>query len=236
MPQPPSEPPAAGPRAATMNPPCARCGKVVYPTEKVTCLDKYWHKGCFHCEVCRMALNMNNYKGYDKKPYCNAHYPKQSFTTVADTPENLRLKQQSELQSQVKYKRDFEESKGRGFSIVTDTPELQRLKRTQEQISNVGASPPCCRDPLPQAGAGVGAVRLAGRVSPSHPRRPHRGSQQPARGVGRRVKSTCRCVAFAVESSGGSVSGGPVLNGSQPWTFSRKETIKLRSQSLVCCG
>ncbi|CAI7935232.1 Hypothetical predicted protein, partial [Podarcis lilfordi] len=64
------------------------------------------------------------------------HYPKQSFTTVADTPENLRLKQQSELQSQVKYKRDFEESKGRGFSIVTDTPELQRLKRTQEQISN----------------------------------------------------------------------------------------------------
>nr|XP_051677402.1 LIM zinc-binding domain-containing Nebulette isoform X2 [Oryctolagus cuniculus] len=119
-----------------MNPQCARCGKVVYPTEKVTCLDKYWHKGCFHCEVCKMALNMNNYKGYEKKPYCNAHYPKQSFTTVADTPENLRLKQQSELQSQVKYKRDFEESKGRGFSIVTDTPELQRLKRTQEQISN----------------------------------------------------------------------------------------------------
>ncbi|XP_072268853.1 LIM zinc-binding domain-containing Nebulette isoform X4 [Pyxicephalus adspersus] len=84
-----------------------------------------------------MTLNMNNYKGYDKKPYCNAHYPKQSFTTVADTPENLRLKQQSELQSQVKYKRDFEESKGRGFSIVTDTPELQRLKKTQEQISNI---------------------------------------------------------------------------------------------------
>uniref|UniRef100_A0A8C0LRV5 LIM zinc-binding domain-containing protein n=1 Tax=Canis lupus dingo TaxID=286419 RepID=A0A8C0LRV5_CANLU len=86
-----------------MNPQCARCGKVVYPTEKVNCLDKYWHKGCFHCEVCKMALNMNNYKGYEKKPYCNAHYPKQSFTTVADTPENLRLKQQSELQSQVTF-------------------------------------------------------------------------------------------------------------------------------------
>uniref|UniRef100_A0A8C3TT42 Nebulette n=1 Tax=Catharus ustulatus TaxID=91951 RepID=A0A8C3TT42_CATUS len=131
----PPEPPPQ--RSRRMNPQCARCGKVVYPTEKVNCLDKYWHKGCFHCEVCKMALNMNNYKGYEKKPYCNAHYPKQSFTTVADTPENLRLKQQSELQSQVKYKRDFEESKGRGFSIVTDTPELQRLKRTQEQISNV---------------------------------------------------------------------------------------------------
>ncbi|XP_066580698.1 nebulette isoform X10 [Amia ocellicauda] len=119
-----------------MNPPCARCGKIVYPTEKVNCLDKYWHKGCFHCEVCKMTLNMKNYKGYEKKPYCNAHYPKQSFTIVADTPENLRLKQQSELQSQVKYKKDFEESKGRGFSIVSDTPELQRLRRTQEQISN----------------------------------------------------------------------------------------------------
>uniref|UniRef100_A0A8C5MT61 LIM zinc-binding domain-containing Nebulette n=1 Tax=Leptobrachium leishanense TaxID=445787 RepID=A0A8C5MT61_9ANUR len=167
-----------------MNPHCARCGRVVYPTEKVNCLDKlcysynhsqkaqrlqgrsseqnkrvwncgsgcsrhgvpsnseaglilYWHKGCFHCETCKMTLNMNNYKGYDKKPYCNAHYPKQTFTTVADTPENIRLKQQSELQSQVKYKKDFEDSKGRGFSIVTDTPELQRLKKTQEQISNI---------------------------------------------------------------------------------------------------
>ncbi|XP_028820808.1 LIM zinc-binding domain-containing Nebulette isoform X12 [Denticeps clupeoides] len=120
-----------------MNPPCARCGKIVYPTEKVSCLDKNWHKGCFHCEVCKMTLNMKNYKGYDKKPYCNAHYPKTSFTIVADTPENLRLKQQSELQSQVKYKKDFEESKGRGFSIVSDTPEMQRLRRTQDQISNI---------------------------------------------------------------------------------------------------
>ncbi|XP_032871302.1 nebulette isoform X3 [Amblyraja radiata] len=120
-----------------MNPQCARCGKIVYPTEKVNCLDKYWHRACFHCEICRMTLNMKTYKGYEKKPYCNAHYPKQQFTIVTDTPENLRLKQQSELQSQAKYKEDFEKNRGRGFSIVTDTPELQRLKRTQEQISNI---------------------------------------------------------------------------------------------------
>lgn len=31
-----------------------------------------------------------------------SHYPKTSFTIVTDTPENLRLKQQSELQSQVR--------------------------------------------------------------------------------------------------------------------------------------
>ncbi|XP_066512319.1 LIM zinc-binding domain-containing Nebulette-like [Hoplias malabaricus] len=120
-----------------MNPHCARCGKIVYATEKVNCLDKYWHKGCFHCEVCKMTLNMNNYKGYEKKPYCNSHYPKQTFTIVADTPENLRLRQQSELQSQVKYRKDFEDSKGRGLRFLVDTPEVQRLKKAQDQISNV---------------------------------------------------------------------------------------------------
>ncbi|NWY89813.1 LASP1 protein, partial [Loxia curvirostra] len=98
---------------------------------------QFWHKSCFHCETCKMTLNMKNYKGYEKKPYCNAHYPKQSFTMVADTPENLRLKQQSELQSQIRYKEEFEKNKGKGFSVVADTPELQRIKKTQDQISNI---------------------------------------------------------------------------------------------------
>ncbi|XP_048035460.1 LIM and SH3 domain protein 1-like [Megalobrama amblycephala] len=120
-----------------MNPLCSRCDKIVYPTEKVNCLDKYWHKGCFSCEVCKMTLNMKNYKGFDKKPYCSQHYPKTSFTIVADTPENLRLKQQSKMQSHVLYKEDFERNKGKGFSVVADTPELQRVKKTQDQISNI---------------------------------------------------------------------------------------------------
>ncbi|KFP34203.1 LIM and SH3 domain protein 1, partial [Colius striatus] len=98
---------------------------------------QFWHKACFHCETCKMTLNMKNYKGYEKKPYCNAHYPKQSFTMVADTPENLRLKQQSELQSQIRYKEQFEKNKGKGFSVVADTLELQRIKKTQDQISNI---------------------------------------------------------------------------------------------------
>uniref|UniRef100_A0A3B3YW57 LIM and SH3 domain protein 1 n=1 Tax=Poecilia mexicana TaxID=48701 RepID=A0A3B3YW57_9TELE len=120
-----------------MNPMCGRCNQVVYPTEKVNCLDKYWHKGCFSCEICKMTLNMKNYKGFEKRPYCNAHYPKTNFTCVADTPENLRLKQQTKMQSQVHYKEDFEKNKGKGFSVVADTPELQRIKKTQDQISNI---------------------------------------------------------------------------------------------------
>eukprot|EP00069_Balaena_mysticetus_P003755 bmy_04372T0 len=72
-----------------MNPQCARCGKVVYPTEKVNCLDKYWHKGCFHCEVCKMALNMNNYKGYEKKPYCNAKLICVIFSTAISIDDSV---------------------------------------------------------------------------------------------------------------------------------------------------
>uniref|UniRef100_A0A8B9RMZ3 LIM and SH3 protein 1 n=1 Tax=Astyanax mexicanus TaxID=7994 RepID=A0A8B9RMZ3_ASTMX len=74
-----------------MNPLCSRCNRVVYPTEKVNCLDKV--KYCY----CKNTLNylMANCN------LCYRHYPKTSFTSVADTPENLRLKQQSKMQSQV---------------------------------------------------------------------------------------------------------------------------------------
>ncbi|XP_041673414.1 LIM and SH3 domain protein 1 isoform X2 [Cheilinus undulatus] len=120
-----------------MNPLCSRCNLVVYPTEKVNCLDKYWHKGCFSCEVCKMTLSMKNYKGFEKRPYCNAHYPKTGFTCVTDTPENLRLKQQSKMQSTVFYKEEFEKNRGKGFSVVADTPEMKRIKKTQDQISNI---------------------------------------------------------------------------------------------------
>ncbi|XP_061701169.1 LIM and SH3 domain protein 1-like isoform X6 [Syngnathoides biaculeatus] len=120
-----------------MNPLCSKCNLVVYPTEKINCLDKYWHTKCFRCEVCNMSLNMKNYKGFEKRPYCNAHYPRANFTCVADTPENIRLKQQSKMQSQVLYKEDFEKNRGKSFTVVTDTPELQRLKKSQDQVSNI---------------------------------------------------------------------------------------------------
>lgn len=115
---------------------CSRCNRVVYPVEKLNCLDKFWHKSCFSCEVCQMALNMKTYKGYNKRPYCSAHYPVSTFTAVADTPENRRLKAQSENQSTVLYKKDFEKEKGK-HTAVTDTPEMERLKKTQNQISNI---------------------------------------------------------------------------------------------------
>ena len=118
---------------------CAKCKKIVYPTEKLNCLDKIWHKGCFKCEKCNMTLNMKNYKGYDKLPYCNAHYPTTKHTQVADTPENRRIADNTKIQSNIQYHADFERQKGKKMTVVDD-PETQRAKQNTQNISQVAYS------------------------------------------------------------------------------------------------
>jgi len=116
---------------------CAKCEKPVYPTEELKCLDKFWHKLCFKCWECGMPLTMKNYKGYEKKPYCSAHYPQAKATVVAETPELQRLTQASKNQSQAKYHEDFEKNI-RGSKIeVVDDPESQRLKQLSSVVSQV---------------------------------------------------------------------------------------------------
>jgi len=83
-----------------------------------------------------MTLNMKNYKGYNKEPYCNAHYPTTKFTAVADTPESRRLADNTKIQSQVQYHADFEKQKGRKIE-VTDDPELMRHQKNTAIMSNV---------------------------------------------------------------------------------------------------
>ncbi|XP_003377684.1 putative LIM and SH3 domain protein [Trichinella spiralis] len=46
-----------------------------------------------------MVLTMKNYKGYEKQPYCEAHYPKTKASVVADTPEMRRLQENTKNQS-----------------------------------------------------------------------------------------------------------------------------------------
>ncbi|KAF6317604.1 nebulin related anchoring protein [Rhinolophus ferrumequinum] len=71
---------------------CSRCGYGVYPAEKISCLDQIWHKACFHCEVCKMMLSVNNFVSHQKKPYCHAHNPKNNtFTSVYHVPLNLNV-------------------------------------------------------------------------------------------------------------------------------------------------
>lgn len=110
-----------------MNPSCPKCKKAVYPTEKFQCLDQTWHKACFTCVVCNMQLNMKNYRGFQKQPYCNAHYPQLKATAVVDTPENQRLASQTKNQSQVAYHAEYEKLKGT-YTEVADTPEMQQAR------------------------------------------------------------------------------------------------------------
>ncbi|KAL1132315.1 hypothetical protein AAG570_010271 [Ranatra chinensis] len=119
-----------------MNKKCARCEKTVYPIEELKCLDKIWHKQCFKCQVCNMTLNMRNYKGFNKDPYCEAHIPKAKATTVAETPEFKRIAENTKLQSNVKYHADFEKAKGK-VTQVADDPETLRIKQNSKIISNV---------------------------------------------------------------------------------------------------
>jgi len=64
---------------------CAVCNKTSYPLESVTALEKTYHKACFKCHVCKQALNLKNFKGYEGKIYCFTHTPKPSATTVTDS-------------------------------------------------------------------------------------------------------------------------------------------------------
>eukprot|EP00116_Pleurobrachia_bachei_P005977 sb/3466239/ len=113
--------------------PCAACGKAVYPTEKLNCLDRVWHKTCFKCQECQMTLNMKNYKGYEKKPYCHSHYPTIKYTQVAETPENKRLKDNSDANSKAKYQAEFQKQKGTKISVADDktTEQMKQLQSFQ---------------------------------------------------------------------------------------------------------
>ncbi|XP_071943491.1 LIM and SH3 domain protein 1-like isoform X1 [Antedon mediterranea] len=117
--------------------PCARCTRIVYSMEQLKCLDQIWHKGCFSCEICNTKLTMKNYKGYSKKPYCNAHYPTTKFTQVADTPENRRVKANTKTISNVQYHKDLEEQKGKKISVESDPLTDKAMKNTKIQSNLV---------------------------------------------------------------------------------------------------
>ncbi|XP_073540774.1 nebulin-related-anchoring protein isoform X2 [Phyllobates terribilis] len=146
--------------------PCARCGYGVYPAEKISCIDQTWHKACFHCEVCKMILTVNNFVSFQKKPFCQAHNPKiNTFTSVYETPVNIHVKKQSETFSEIKYREDGERFKSvfhwdmkgierdqnyksqhamkqnvyeEGESWLSNVdPDMVRIEQAQETINNV---------------------------------------------------------------------------------------------------
>ncbi|XP_040568871.1 hillarin [Lepeophtheirus salmonis] len=62
---------------------CLRCGKIVYPTDKIGPLKDYafFHSGCFRCIECGSKLTLKTYFNNqhcqdDKEVYCSTHVPK----------------------------------------------------------------------------------------------------------------------------------------------------------------
>ncbi|XP_025421956.1 LIM and SH3 domain protein Lasp isoform X2 [Sipha flava] len=82
-----------------------------------------------------MTLNMRNYKGFNKEPFCEAHIPKAKHTTVAETPELKRIAENTRLQSNAQYHAEFEKTKGK-LTQVADDPETLRIKANSKIISN----------------------------------------------------------------------------------------------------
>jgi len=62
---------------------CLRCGKTVYPTDKIGPLKDFtfFHSGCFRCVECSSKLTLKTYYNNqhsqgDKEVYCSQHVPK----------------------------------------------------------------------------------------------------------------------------------------------------------------
>eukprot|EP01105_Mastigella_eilhardi_P007670 TRINITY_DN1925_c0_g1_i2.p1 TRINITY_DN1925_c0_g1~~TRINITY_DN1925_c0_g1_i2.p1 ORF type:complete len:191 (+),score=68.84 TRINITY_DN1925_c0_g1_i2:82-654(+) len=64
---------------------CAICGKTAYPLESFNAIEKTYHKACFKCDVCKLTLNLTNYKGLEGKIFCKLHVPQAKATAVIDS-------------------------------------------------------------------------------------------------------------------------------------------------------
>ncbi|XP_004412847.1 PREDICTED: nebulin-related-anchoring protein isoform X1 [Odobenus rosmarus divergens] len=134
---------------------CSRCGYGVYPAEKISCLDQIWHKACFHCEVCKMMLSVNNFVSHQKKPYCHAHNPKNNtFTSVYHTPLNLNVRKSPEAIHGI----DDQDEGGQFKSVFqwdmksrdgTDAPNQQALMNERAYWTGYGEGNAWCPGALP---------------------------------------------------------------------------------------
>ncbi|XP_021167760.2 nebulin-related-anchoring protein isoform X5 [Fundulus heteroclitus] len=114
---------------------CARCGFVVYPAEKINCIDQNWHKACFHCDVCKMVLTPNNFVSHKKRPYCSVHNPRNNtFTSVYQTPINIKAKKQSLASSELTYREDGERFMS-SFHSDMRSMELEKARLANQVVS-----------------------------------------------------------------------------------------------------
>uniref|UniRef100_A0A3Q4HQI1 Nebulin-related anchoring protein n=1 Tax=Neolamprologus brichardi TaxID=32507 RepID=A0A3Q4HQI1_NEOBR len=116
---------------------CARCGFVVYPAEKINCIDQNWHKACFHCDVCKMVLTPNNFVRVNTTVKYTEEYEqskaKGSFPAMI-TPGYQTAKKANTLASNLEYKKGHEERVSK-YTTFVDPPEVILAKK-QGQIAS----------------------------------------------------------------------------------------------------
>jgi len=61
-------------KITTSTTPCAKCGKNVYPIEKLVACDKTYHNACFRCKHCDGKLSLKGFATIDGEAYCKPHY------------------------------------------------------------------------------------------------------------------------------------------------------------------
>ncbi|XP_041818539.1 nebulin-related-anchoring protein isoform X2 [Chelmon rostratus] len=123
---------------------CARCGFVVYPAEKINCIDQNWHKACFHCDVCKMVLTANNFVSHKKRPYCSVHNPRNNtFTSVYETPVNINAKKQSKASSEAFQSQSEFSQQQTWYSGKVTKQEIVTVSQAQKTISDVKYTEEC---------------------------------------------------------------------------------------------
>ncbi|KAK2884741.1 hypothetical protein Q8A73_021215 [Channa argus] len=116
---------------------CARCGFVVYPAEKINCIDQNWHKACFHCDVCKMVLTANNFVSHKKRPYCSVHNPRNNtFTSVYEAPLNINAKKQSMASSETFQSQSEFAQQQMWYSGMVTNQEVVTMSQAQTAVSN----------------------------------------------------------------------------------------------------
>eukprot|EP00066_Takifugu_rubripes_P015396 XP_011604662.1 PREDICTED: nebulin-related-anchoring protein isoform X3 [Takifugu rubripes] len=119
---------------------CARCGFVVYPAEKINCIDQNWHKACFHCDICKMVLTANNFVSHKKRPYCSVHNPRNNtFTSVYEAPININAKKQSAASSEAFQSQSEFSQQQMWYSGTVTNQKIVTTSQTENTISDYTA-------------------------------------------------------------------------------------------------
>lgn len=80
---------------------------------------------------------MRQFIDFTTHTHTHSHYPTTRFTSVADTPENKRLAQQSKQQSDLEYRKD-REGYMKEFTQVSDNVSTRQAQQQQRLASNIG--------------------------------------------------------------------------------------------------